>query len=79
MKNEFSSINTKVLDTHELDTVTGGRGGQAVTNAAKWAWRNVGAPIASGAAWEGASRWLGGGSSQPAQPAQPAQPTQPAR
>ena len=70
MKNEFSTI-----DTNDLDTVTGGRAGQTVTNAAKWAWRNVGAPVASGAAWEAASRWLGGGSGQ--QPTQaPAQPAQ---
>ena len=68
MKNAFATI-----DTNDLDTVTGGAGaGTAIKKGAQWAWRNVAAPIASGAAWEGASRWLGGGSGQ--QPAQaPAQ------
>jgi len=61
MKNEFSTI-----DTNDLDSVTGGRGA-AVRNAAQWAWKNVAAPVAGGAAWEAASRWIGGGS-QPAQP-----------
>ena len=67
MKNAFTTI-----DINVLDTVTGGAGaGPAVRNAAQWAWKNVGAPVAGGAAWEAASRWLGGGQQQ--QPAaQPA-------
>ena len=67
MKNEFSTI-----DTNDLDTVTGGRSAGAVRNAAQWAWKNVAAPAGGGAAWEAASRWLGGGQ-QPQQPAQSGQ------
>ena len=65
MNNEFSTI-----DTNDLDSVTGGRGGAALKKAGQWAWRNVIAPMGGGAAWEAASRWLGGGQQQQ-QPAQP--------
>jgi hypothetical protein len=73
MNNEFSTI-----DTNDLDSVTGGRGniGPALKKGASWAWRNVIGPMGGGAAWEAASRWLGGGQQQPPAPA-PAQPAQP--
>ena len=68
MNKEFSTI-----DNDDLDTVTGGGpAGQAIKKGAQWAWKNVAAPVLSGAAWQAASSWLGGGG-QPAQPAQPAQ------
>lgn len=67
MNNEFSTI-----DTNDLDTVTGGSKAQAIKKAGQWAWRNVIAPIGGGAAWEAASRWLGGGQ-QPAPQQPPAQ------
>jgi hypothetical protein len=70
MNSEFSTI-----DTNDLDSVTGGSRGQAIKKAGQWAWRNVIGPMGGGAAWEAASRWLGGGQQQPAQPAQP--PAQP--
>lgn len=69
-------MNTELttIDTHELHVVTGG-GGKAdlVRRGATWAWNNVVKPVASGAAWEAASRWLGGGSQQQPAPQQPQQ------
>ena len=73
MKNEFSTI-----DTNDLDKVNGGAGRTDLARrGAQWAWNNVAKPIGAGAAWEAASRWLGGGSGQ--QPTQPTQPTAPAQ
>ena len=70
MKNEFATI-----DTNDLDTVNGGAGKlDAVRRAGAWAWKNIGAPIAGGAAWQAASDWLSGGSKPSQQPAQPSQP-----
>jgi hypothetical protein len=68
MKNAFQTI-----DTNALDTITGGAGRwDAARRAGQWAWNNVAKPVGAGAAWEAASRWLGGGSGTSPQQAQPA-------
>jgi hypothetical protein len=51
------------IDPSTLDSISGGRAGRALASAAKWAWQNVGAPVAGGALYEWASDRLGGGRS----------------
>ena len=60
--------NFEMIDTADLDTVSGGRGAAKVGS---WLWRNVAAPAGGAALYGWAADRLGGGQ-QPQQP--PAQP-----